>query len=247
MPDHFPIVLCRVDIPPNMQADVDAWMPKHFDDALAHPAVMAAANFAVRRDWDRLPSVFNNDATRFIPYAYESVDGLVAAIDGPEARGAIEDGAEREAQYPLLDDEPFNGTTLEVVEVRGACGAAFAGRGPILAERFQVDEAHAEEFDRWLNGPYLDRAASWPGLVRVRTFSAAAGLPQRWPHARYQGKGNRMIWAEFEEAADLDGILGSRSLGESLSDSVQWDVRLPYVRRDAADCLLVRTKADLES
>jgi hypothetical protein len=247
-PDERPVLLCRVHVPTHMQEDVDAWMPKHFDDSLWHPACTAAANYAVRCDWERLPSVWNNDCTRFIPYAAEDVEGLLAWVDAPELRGAIEDGVEREAQYPALDGEPFfNGSILGVVEVRGACGSDFAGRGPILAERFQVGGADVEAFDEWLAGPYLERAGAWPGAVRARTLAAIEGIPQRWPYTRYQGRGNRMLWVDFEDDADIFTIVGSREVGESIADSLRWDARLSYVRRDAAECLLVRTKADLAS
>ena len=131
--------------------------------------------------------------------------------------------------------------------MHGACGSDFAGTGPILVERFQVGDSEAHELDEWLNGPYLDGAAGWPGAVRVRTFAATPGIPQRWPYTRYQGRGNRMIWVDFEEGADLREIAGSSPVAESIADSVSWDARLPYVRRDAAECLLVRTKADLGS
>jgi hypothetical protein len=239
LPDECPVVLCRVNAPERMQADLDGWMPKHFDDALRHPAVRAAANYPVRTDWDRLPSVFNGDCTRFIPYAYESVDGLIAAIDGPAAREAIEDGAEREGQYPLLDGEPFNGVT----SVDGSCGREFAGSGPVLAERFHVPEGELDGFDRWLGGSYRQRALEWPGVVRVRTLAAAPGIPQRWPHDRYQGKGNRMLWVEFADGADIEEVAASPQVRAALEESVRWDPRLPYVRRDAAECLLVHTAA----
>ena len=240
LPDECPVVLCRVHVPERMQADVDGWMPKHFDDALRHPAVRAAANYAVRQDWSRLPSVFNGDCTRFIPYAYASVEGLTGAIDGPASREAIKDGAEREGQYPLLDGELFNGTILEVASVEGSCGREFAGSGPVLAERFHVPDDQLDEFDQWLAGAYRERAIGWPGVVRVRTLHAVPGIPQRWPHDRYQGKGNRMLWAEFADGADLVEIVGSAAVRDALQESTRWDVTLPYVRRDAADCLLVR-------
>jgi len=51
-----PVVLCRDHIAHDMIADVDAWTPKHFDDSLAHPAVVAAASFGI--SWS-LPSVFS--------------------------------------------------------------------------------------------------------------------------------------------------------------------------------------------
>src|SRR5262245_55747612 len=163
-----------------MQGDVDGWMPKHFDDSLWHPAMSSAANYAVQCDWDRLPSVYNDDCTRFIPYVTTEIAGLLTWLDVPEALEAIEDGAEREGQYPALDGEPFNGTILDVVSVHGAGGSDIAGKGPILAERFHVGDADVTEFDEWLHGPYLERAALWPGVVRVRTFAATPGIPQRF-------------------------------------------------------------------
>jgi hypothetical protein len=231
-----------------MQPDVDAWMPKHFDDSLRHPAVTAAANYAVRHDWNDLPSVFNNDCTRFIPYVAEDIDGLVAWVDAPELRGAIEDGVERESQYPALDGEPFfNGSILDVVLVHAACDDDFAGRGPIVVERFQVGDRDVEEFDSWVTSTYVERASTWPGVARIRVFASSPGIPQRWPYTRYQGQGNRMIWADFEEGREVGDIVRSREVADAVSESLRWDVRLPYVRRDAAECLLVRRKADVGS
>jgi len=245
-PDKRPVLLCRVHVPERMQEDVDGWMPKHFDDSLWHPAVTSAANYAVLRDWERLPSIFNNDCTRFIPYVAEDVPGLVAWVDAPELRGAIEDGVERESQYPPLDGEPFfNGSIVEVVKVHGACGDDFAGHGPIVVERFEVLGPDAPSFDKWLNGPHLAQLAEWPGAVRVRSFAAAPGIPQRWPYTRYQGKGNRMIWVDFEDGVDLPEVIAHPDVADCIADSVRWDARVPYVRRDAAACLLIRTKADL--
>ena len=89
-PDERPVLLCRVNVPEHMQEDVDGWMPKHFDDSLWHPAVTSAASYAVLHDWERLPSAFNHDCTRFIPYVATDLPGLVAWVDAPELRGAIE-------------------------------------------------------------------------------------------------------------------------------------------------------------
>lgn len=244
-PDERPILLCRVYIPPRMQGDVDAWMPKHFDDSLRHPSCVAAASYEVIHDWSTLPALFNNECTRFIPYVAESLEGLIAWVNGPELRGAIEDGVEREGQYPTLEDEAFNGSIVAASQVRGAVGREFAGWGPALVERFHVPDDLAGDFDAWLDGPYLDGAAGWPQIVRVRTFRAAPGIPQEWPYTRYQGKGNRMLMAELEEGADIRAIARSDAVQRSLADSTRWDRTLSYVRRDACQNLLVRTKADI--
>ena len=56
-----------------MQDDVDAWMPKHFDDSLWHPAVTERSELCGSTRLGAAPSVFNNDCTRFIPYVAEDV------------------------------------------------------------------------------------------------------------------------------------------------------------------------------
>ena len=246
-PDERPVLLCRVDIPPRHQPDVDAWMPKHFDDSLRHDAVTSVASYEVVHDWDEggLPALFNRQATRFIPYVATDLDSLVEWVDSPVLKEAIDDGVDREAQYPSIEDEPFNGSILEVVEVRGGVGEDFVGRGPIVVERFHVGKNEAEEFDAWLHGPYLEHAVQWPGLVRVRTFRAAGGIPQQWPYDRYQGKGNRMLWADFAEGVDVVETVRGGAVQRSLSESVQWDLRLPYVVRDACRNMILRTKADI--
>lgn len=246
-PDERPVLLCRVDIPPRHQADVDAWMPKHFDDSLRHGVMTSVASYEVVRDWGEggLPAVFNREATRFIPYVATDLESLVEWVDSPVLKDAIEDGVDREAQYPAIEDEPFNGSIMEVVEVRGAVGEDFVGRSPILVERFHVGDADSGEFDAWLNGRYLEQAVAWPGVVRLRTFRAAPGIPQRWPYDRYQGKGNRMLWADLDEDADLVEAARSEAVRRSLSESVEWDLRLPYVVRDACRNMILRTKADI--
>ena len=143
-------------------------MPKHFDDSLRHDVMTSVASYEVAHDWHEsgLPAVFNRQATRFIPYVARDLESLVRWIDSSAAKEAIEDGVDREAQYPSLDDEPFNGSILGVAEIRGAVGADFVGRGPIVVARFHVGENEAGEFDDWLHGPYLERASEWPGRLR---------------------------------------------------------------------------------
>jgi hypothetical protein len=231
-----------------MQADVDGWMPKHFDDSLMDPLVTSAHNYRVLRDFRApadggLPWTFNGHGNRFIVYVYDNVEGIVPFIDGPDVRAAIADGETREGQYPPLDDEAFNGVVYTVRAVRGAAGVDVAGEGPILVERFEVPDGEAAGFDAWLDGAHLDAAMALPGAVRGRTFSAYRDMPRSFPHDRYLGKGNRMLWLELAPGTDLRALIGEPGTQAWLADSIGWDLRLPYVRREAAEHLLTRTRA----
>ena len=53
-----------------------------------------------------------------------------------------------------------------------------------------------------------------------------------------------MILIEFDEATDpRELLLDGRSV-TWLSDSIGWDLRLPYVRREIGECRIIRTKAE---
>jgi hypothetical protein len=223
----------------------DGWMPKHFDDSLRHPGCLAAANYVVVHEWQGVPAAFQSECTRFISYVADGVDGLKAWIESPELRAAIEDGAEGEQRFSSLDDERFNGTFMAPAVVAGATGVEFSGTGPILVERFEVDDAATHEFDTWLDGPHFTATASWPGVLRRRTWRTVPGIPQVWPFTRYQGKGNRMLMVEFVEGTDIRAAASSTDTRDWLLDSLRWDARLPYVRRELAENILIRTKADL--
>ena len=245
--DERPLLVCRVECPPESLQALDEWMPKHFDDSLAHRAVTSAANFAVVRDWEGLPALFNQHGNRFIVYVADGFDGVKEWLDSPQIREAIDDGVDRESQYPRLDDEAFNGVIYEVAEVRHPVGADFAGRGPIVVERFDVPPHLTSEFDAWLNGPHLDAVESWPGLVRVRTWRQnKEDVPHRFPYDRYVGKGNRMIWADLEEGSDVRRLFEHEGVRNGLVDSQRWDLRLGYVRREACEHLLTRYPGDAE-
>lgn len=245
-PDERPILVCRLECPPRMQPDVDGWMPKHFDDSLMDPIVTSAHNYRVLRDFrpvadGGLPWTFNGHGNRFIVYVYADIAGVVPFIDGPDVRAAIADGETREGQYPPLDDEAFNGVVSTVRSVRGAAGRDVVGTGPILVERFEVPDREVAAFDAWLAG-HLEAATALPGVVRARTFDAYRDMPRRFPHDRYLGKGNRTIWLELAEGSDIRATVGASATGAWLAESIGWDLRLPYVRREVAEHLLTRTR-----
>lgn len=246
--DFKPILVCRLECPDEMQADVDGWIPKHFDDSLLDPHVLAAANFGILRDFRAiadggLPAPFNGHGNRFIVYVADTIEGYEGSIDSENVRAAIRDGAEREAQYPLLDEEPFNGVVYAVRAIRGS-GSHFTGRGPILVERFEAPPDQAGRFDAWLDDQHLDAGYALPGAIRARTFAAHRDYPRRFPYDRYRGKGNRMLMIEFGEGTDLRQLLARPGTTEWLADGLSWDLELAYVRREVGECLSIRTKAE---
>lgn len=249
-PDRRPLCVCRIENPPHMADGVDEWMPQHFDDSLDHDAVTAVASYRVLQDFSPeggLPWLFNGHGNRFIVYVADDVPGLLAWMDSPILRDAIDDGVDRESAFPALDGEPFTGNIYEVSEVRGAAGADFAGRCAIFVERFEVGDADAAEFDAWLDGPHLDAVASFPGVLRTRTFRGNRSAPDEFPFNRYRSKGNRMIWAELPADTDLRQLVRDPAVRAAVEDSLRWDLRLPYVRRELAVNHVLRDKDDARS
>ena len=245
--DERPILVCRVECPADFQAPLDAWMPKHFDDSLAHEAVTSAHSYEALRDWKRLPALFNDHGNRFIVYVADDVEGLKAWVDGPELREAIQDGVDRESQYPPLDDEAFNGTIYAPMEVRRPAGADVAGARPDRPRALRGPGGAAAGVRRVAQRPAPRRAGRLAGRLRVRTYrQLKAEVPDAFPFDRYIGKGNRMVWVELREGADVRALLDEPGVRAAIADSQRWDLRVPYVRREVCEHLLTRMSGDLE-
>lgn len=248
--DERPIIACRIEVPPSMAEGVDAWMPKHFDDSLDHEAVTSVAAYRVLQDFDPtngLPWLLNGHGNRFIVYVAEDMDSLRAWVDSPFLREAIDDGVDRETSYPELDGESFTGNTYECSGVRMPLGVDFAGPNPILIERFQVAADTDEEFTKWLEGSYADAWAALASTLRVRTYRQAEDLPKDFPFDRYQSKGNRMLLVELAPETDLRAFVGQADVRRLLMESLRWDLELSYVRREVAECYVIRDKNDAAS
>lgn len=247
MKDLRPLLVCRLECPGHMAADVDAWMPKHFDDALDEPPVTVAAGYRMRQDFapeQGLPWIFNGHGNRFVAYATDSPQGLLDWLGGEMARQSIDDGADRESAYPLLDGEPFTGNIYVGREVVHPIDAELVGEGPILIERFEVGLTLEGEFVRWLEGEYLQQWAELPEVTRARTFRQHDDVPDAFPYTRYISKGNYMLWVDLGPDVDALALVKDPRVRSLLTESLNWDLRLPYVRREIADNFVVRTKDD---
>ena len=171
--DERPILLCRVDVPPHLQKELDDWSPEHFDDFGRHPTVQAVSSYKLIRDFDPvkgLPAAFNaTQATRFIGYVCLDIPSMHEWVGSDIVTGGLDEPTlEREGKYPPIAEEPFNGTMLTVQAVRGALGTDHPGRGGIVAERWEVGSDRAAEFDGWLEG-HLSRYEALDGWVRLRS------------------------------------------------------------------------------
>lgn len=246
-PDLRPILVCRIEVPAEMIEDVDGWMPKHFDDSLDHEAVVGAVSYAVERDFhptEGLPWVFNGHGNRFIVYVAESMAGLLDWIDSPFLREAIEDGQAREGRYPALDGERFIGNVYEGVAVHMPQGRDLIERSAMLVERFHVGPALDAAFSEWLETRHAMRWAQVPDVIRVRTYRQVEDLPKRWPFTRYSSKGNRMVLVEYPLEIGATAFARRPEVTGVLAESLQWDLRLPYVRREVGRSISQRDTAD---
>lgn len=246
-PDERPVLVCRLECPPHMQAGVDEWMPKHFDDSLDHDAVTGAVSYRIAQDFrpnGGLPWMFNGHGNRFIVYVADGMEGLLDWIDSPILREAIDDGVDRETAYPFLDGDQFTGNIYEVQRALSPIGTDFPGETNFIAERFEVGSEDLAEFDEWLDNVYAPAWAAADSVIRVRTYRQRRDLPDRFPFLRYTSKGNRMLFVEVPQGMNMSDYLGQSSIRELLAMSLPWDLRLPYVRRECGENMSLRDKDD---
>ena len=236
-----PFLLGRFDCPTKKKDEIDAWIPKHLDDSLAHAGIVSTAYYHIVRD---LPALLSGPGNRSVIYDAVDLDGMLAWMDSPELAGAVDDSSDRETLfYPIDGESPGTSNICEVSDVRhrgtpASGGTAVVGQR-LLVERFEVGDDQQDEFDGWL-GNRLEAVASWPLVSRTRIVTAYRDAPDRFPFDRYRSIGNRMLLADIDGEGDLLEWLCDAAIAKAFRDSQSWDFVLPYVRREIYDCVLVR-------
>lgn len=226
--DWHPLLLTRV-WPQSAIADAfDAWeVDKHIPELMRASGVVLARWF--RHVLEGLPSAWRGYGTRMAYYTSRDVDGLLAFISSDEAAAAVQDGNGWFDRFNELDFEPYTGNICPVLAVENRSGSAPDVSLPVLVERFEVGDGDVDEFDAWLLEKHLPAIGAHRGVVRARAFAAVregSALP-------YYSPGNRTLMAEVSEVATAR----TPELAAALEDSMHWDRRLTYVKREAYQCL----------
>ena len=239
-PDERPILMCRLECPAELLGMLDDWIPKHLDDSLAHPSVTSAGNYEIIRDFSSLPSALNHEGNRMVNYATNDLEGCLEWLDSQELRGAIEDGVDRESQYPPLDGEPFIGNIYVPGEVVGGSAEDFIRDGTWYVERFEVPGTEVARFEAW-STKQMHELAALEGVGAGPVLRQYRDAPKRFPFDRYRSKGNRMISLELQAGADPMELRRDKQFVALLQGSIaEWDARLTYTRRDLTRNIVVR-------
>ncbi len=226
--DWHSLLLARAWPKPEIQADFDRWeVDKHIAELMTGPgAVMVLYGLNVLDD---LPEAYKGSGYCMAYYTGRDIEGLFVWLRSPELAAAVADGSQWFGRFNDVDYETFTGNVYEVTAVVNREGTSPREASPVLIERFEVGEDDADEFDAWLRDVHLPGIGNHPGVLRARTFSA---VREDIPIPYYYSPGNRALFAELADASAFRQTLTSPALMERLEDSMRWDRRLTYVKRD---------------
>lgn len=226
--DWHPFLVARAW--PNKKIDeaFDKWeVEKHISDLMEGPGAVMVAYY--KTVLDGLPEAYRGSGTCVAYYTARDLKGLYAWLRSPELAAAVEDGSQWFGSFNELDFETFTGNVYVPLAVANRVGRKPPESAPFFIERFEVEPGDSEEFDAWLHEVHLPAIGGHPGVLRARTFSAVReGIPIPY----YYSPGNRMLAVELADPERYRETLLSPELLAALEDSMRWDRRLSYVKRD---------------
>jgi hypothetical protein len=201
---------------------------RHFPDLMRAPGAAFAQYFA--NVVDGLPQAYQGSGTRLALYVSRSLEDLFEWLRSTAFAEAIKDGGETWfGRMNELDRDLYTGNVYDVRRVIWDGRDDPPPHAALFIERFEVEDSDAGSFDEWAER-HLREVAGADGVLRVRYCRAIReGIPLPY----YYSPGNRMVMAELTPEQPPRSTLLSDSMRATLADSLQWDVRLPYVRRDA--------------
>lgn len=205
----------------------DRWqLEKHLPDLIKGPGILWAAYY--RTLLERLPEAYHGSGSCMACYTAQTLDDLFAWLRSSVVPAAIEDGSRWFGRFNELDGSTYTGNVYDEVASVGHGEETRPGSGLVFVERFEVPLTEVEGFDRWLIDSHMRRTAEQPGVARVLVFNA---VRENIPIDYYLSPGNRMLQVELAATSD-SGALVADGFRDVLKDSLAWDLRLPYVKRD---------------
>jgi hypothetical protein len=201
---------------------------RHFPDLMRAPGAAFAQYFEAVVD--SLPQAYQGSGNRLAVYSSRTLDELFEWLRSSAFAEAIKDGGETWfGRMNELDRDLYTGNVYEVRHVLAAGNGRPRPDAALFVERFEIESADADGFDSWALQHHLEEIAGADGVIRVRYCGAIReGIPLPY----YVSPGNRMVMVELASEKSLRSTLLSDGLRTALADSLQWDVRLSYVRRD---------------
>lgn len=235
--DWYPMLLTRAWPFRELVAEFDTYeAERHLPDLVAAPGAAMAGYY--ENVVDGLPQVYKGSGNRLANYIARNLEDLFRWLRSNEFADAVEDGGRTWfGRMNELDYDLYTGNVYCVNEVAKADAGTTRVDLPMLVERFEVGKKDEEDFELWMSGVHLPAIANEVGVVRARSCTAIReGIPLPY----YASPGNRMLIADLDDARPLLDTLLSAELRSVVGESLQWDVRLSYVRRDVYRFLLSR-------
>ncbi len=220
----YPQLLTRAWPKEEIEAAFDAWqVVPHQRDLATGPGVVMCMYYKVVLDG--VAQAYKGAGTSLAIYTARTVDGLFEWMNSAVLAAAVADGSQWFGKFNDVDGYVFTGNIYEVVGVEGS--PEVPADAALFIERFEVDEESCEAFDTWARA-HTTALASCTGVFRSRFFHQS---PRKSPVAYYQSVGNRMVASELDSSSLHDTLMSKDGLA-ILEDSMCWDRRLEYVRRE---------------
>ena len=222
--DWQPFVCARAWPNEEIWEQFEQWEPQHVADLVQGPGVVKGAYY--HNVTESLPEVYMGSGVCMAYYTALDLDGLFSFLSSKQFADAVDEGSKWFGKFNSVDFEEITGNIYSVTKVYGAHQRVDTpDDAPVLLwQRFEVPDELLRDFDEWQH-VHAAQLAELPGVFRVRTFEA---VREGCPLPYYYSRGNRMIGLEAES---VESLLSPVALN-SMRASLDWDLRLHYVKRD---------------
>ena len=218
------LLFTRNSIKIDRVADWDVWeVDKHMYDLVRGPGVRSSTMYNPSVD-KHLPQALRANCRRAVSYRAPDLPEMRKWLDSDVLADAVEDGRTWRDAYDPLEDQWFTGNVYRLVK---GVGVDFPVSSHIVIERYEVGHALASEFEKWLES-YVQQLAAVVGVEAVQSYVMVTDIGNQL----YLSPGNYALLLAIPAADDPVARLTTPSALKAFRSSQDWELRLPYQRRE---------------